>query len=65
MPETMTKERLLEQVGQELGTSVWFRVGQDRIDRFAEVTEDRQYIHVDPVPRPRIPLSAGPSRTAC
>ncbi len=49
MPETMTRERLFELVGQELATSAWFRVGQDRIDQFAEVTEDRQFIHVDPV----------------
>ena len=49
MPETMTRERLFELVGQELGTSAWFSVGQDRIDQFAEVTEDRQFIHVDPV----------------
>ena len=49
MPKTMTRERLFDLVGQELGTSAWFRVGQDRIDRFAEVAEDRQYIHVDPV----------------
>ena len=49
MPDKMTKQHLFDQVGQDLGTSPWFRVGQDRIDRFAEVTEDRQYIHVDPV----------------
>ena len=49
MPGTMTKERLFELVGRELGRSDWFRVGQDRIDQFAEVTEDRQFIHVDPV----------------
>ncbi len=49
MPDTMTRRRLFELVGQELGTSAWFPVGQDRIDQFAEVTEDRQFIHVDPV----------------
>ena len=49
MPGTMTRERLFELVGQDLGTSEWFRVGQDRIGQFAEVTEDRQFIHVDPV----------------
>jgi acyl dehydratase len=32
----------------ELGVSDWHEVGQDRIDRFAEVTGDRQWIHVDP-----------------
>ena len=35
-------------VGQELGVGDWFVVGQDRIDRFAEDTEDRQWLHVDP-----------------
>lgn len=34
--------------GQELGTSDWLLVDQNRIDQFAEATEDRQWIHVDP-----------------
>jgi acyl dehydratase len=33
---------------EDLGTSDWHEVSQDRIDRFAEVTGDRQWIHVDP-----------------
>jgi acyl dehydratase len=45
----MTKAELLELVGQELGRSDWFAIDQDRIDRFADVTEDHQFIHVDPV----------------
>jgi acyl dehydratase len=48
MSKTRTKEQLLELVGQELGTSEWFAVDQDRIDQFADVTEDHQFIHVDP-----------------
>jgi acyl dehydratase len=36
-----------EFVGRELGTSDWLAVDQDRIDRFAACTEDRQWIHVD------------------
>jgi len=36
-------------VGRELGVSDWITVGQDRIDRFAEATGDRQWVHVDPV----------------
>jgi acyl dehydratase len=32
----------------ELGTSGWHLVDQARIDRFAEVTGDHQWIHVDP-----------------
>jgi acyl dehydratase len=39
---------LAARVGQELGVSDWMRVDQARIDAFAEVTEDRQFIHVDP-----------------
>lgn len=36
-------------VGQTLGPSRWFVVDKTRIDVFADVTEDRQWIHVDPV----------------
>ena len=35
-------------VGQSIGTSDWIEVTQDRIDAFADATEDRQFIHVDP-----------------
>src|SRR5216684_5355905 len=41
-------EGLKKLVGQEIGCSEWFVVTQDRIQRFAEATEDRQWIHVDP-----------------
>lgn len=34
--------------GEELALSPWLPVDQDRIDAFAEVTEDRQSIHIDP-----------------
>lgn len=40
-------DSLKELVGQEIGCSEWFVVTQDRIQRFAEVTEDRQWIHLD------------------
>lgn len=33
--------------GEELGVSSWITVDQDLIDRFAETTGDRQWIHVD------------------
>lgn len=35
-------------VGEEIGVSGWIEVDQARIDAFAEITEDRQFIHVDP-----------------
>jgi len=34
--------------GKEEGTGEWMEVTQERIDRFADVTEDHQFIHVDP-----------------
>jgi acyl dehydratase len=34
-------------VGTPIATSDWFLIDQDRIDRFADVTEDRQAIHID------------------
>jgi len=41
-------EALKPLVGQELGISDWLEITQDRIDRFAEATNDRQWIHTDP-----------------
>ncbi|MEX3014611.1 MaoC family dehydratase [Gymnodinialimonas hymeniacidonis] len=35
-------------IGKSLGTSRWIKVDQPRIDTFADVTEDRQFIHIDP-----------------
>ncbi len=35
-------------VGRDLGPSDWLEIDQGRIDRFAEVTFDHQFIHVDP-----------------
>lgn len=35
-------------VGQEIGVSDWVELSQERINRFAEITEDHQFIHVDP-----------------
>ena len=35
-------------IGQPEGTGEWFEIDQERINAFAEVTEDRQFIHVDP-----------------
>jgi acyl dehydratase len=37
-----------DQIGEEFAVSPWIDVTQARIDAFAEATEDRQWIHVDP-----------------
>ena len=42
-------EREQAKIGQTLGVSPWHLLDQDRISAFAEVTGDRQFIHVDQV----------------
>ena len=43
-------------IGQEVGLSRWFTLDQPRIDAFADITEDRQFIHVDPHLAAQTPL---------
>ena len=43
-------------VGQEIGISSWLSIDQARIDVFAEATEDRQFIHVDPAAAAQTPF---------
>ncbi len=47
MTDKLTLEWLEEQTGVELGLSDWVEISQDRINAFAECTEDRQWIHID------------------
>jgi acyl dehydratase len=43
-------------IGQEVGVSGWITIDQGRIDAFAEATEDRQFIHVDPAAAAQTPF---------
>ena len=45
-----------DRIGQEVGVSSWLTVDQSRIDQFADATEDRQFIHVDPAAAARTPF---------
>ena len=47
MPVASLKE-IHARIGTEIGTSDWITIDQARIDAFADITEDRQFIHVDP-----------------
>src|SRR5215216_3367880 len=38
-----------QHIGQELAVSDWLEVSQDRINQFADATDDHQWIHIDPV----------------
>lgn len=46
---SLDKQQLLACQNTEMGRSRWFTVDQDRIDHFARITEDEQFIHTDPV----------------
>src|SRR5437879_831003 len=41
-------EGLRDKTGQHLGYSDWHEVTQEQVNRFADATEDHQWIHVDP-----------------
>lgn len=44
-----TLEDLKPLVGTSLGVSSWVEISQERINTFADATDDHQWIHVDPV----------------
>ena len=47
--EPRSLEDAMKAVGQEIGVSSWRVVSQEMIDKFADATDDHQFIHVDPV----------------
>ena len=51
-----TLDEIRAKIGQPIGTSDWIIVSQERISAFAEVTDDHQFIHVDPAAAARTPF---------
>lgn len=47
MLEINSYEEFAAHLGEEIGTSEWLSVDQDRINQFADATLDHQWIHVD------------------
>ena len=48
MSTAITLEQFKTWVGKQLAPTDWLTITQDRINRFAECTDDHQFIHVDP-----------------
>ncbi len=48
VPRTVSVDGLNSLVGQDVGVSSWHLIDQTRINAFADVTRDHQFIHVDP-----------------
>lgn len=40
---------LIQAIGSDLGTTEWLTITQERINTFADATDDHQWIHVDPI----------------
>jgi acyl dehydratase len=49
-------EEIKARVGSEIGASGWIRIDQQAIDTFAAVTDDHQFIHVDPAAAAQTPF---------
>jgi acyl dehydratase len=50
-------DQIRDKIGHEVGASDWLLVDQGRIDAFADATEDRQFIHVDPAAAAQTPFA--------
>jgi acyl dehydratase len=47
MSEQSALEKVKELIGQEVGVSDWMTIDQERVNKFAESTDDFQWIHID------------------
>jgi acyl dehydratase len=47
-PVFSSVDEVLGAVGQKLGSSEWLSITQERVNLFADATDDHQWIHVDP-----------------
>jgi acyl dehydratase len=54
----MPWEAIAARIGEELGASPWMTITQERVDAFAEVTDDHYFLHIDPV-RAAVPPLGG------
>ena len=49
-------DAIRSRIGSEVGVSSWLTMDQERINEFADATEDRQFIHIDPEAAARTPF---------
>ena len=48
MSNTIKASEFPQAVGRELEPSSWMEITHERVNRFADATNDHQFIHVDP-----------------
>jgi len=56
MQTTIKAEEIESLIGQELEPSPWLEITQERVNQFAQATNDHQFIHVDPEKAAQTPL---------
>ena len=56
MAETIKAEDLPSLAGKELQPSSWMEITQERVNQFADATNDHQFIHIDPEKAARTPF---------
>ena len=49
-------DSIRSRIGEEIGVSGWLEIGQQRIEQFADATDDHQFIHVDPAAAAQTPF---------
>ncbi len=56
MTETIRADELPTLVGRQLAPSPWLEITQERVNQFADATNDHQFIHVDPEKAAKTPF---------
>ena len=54
--KTFAKDEMVNAIGTKLGPSQWIELDQERINTFADCTEDHQFIHIDEEKAARTPF---------
>ena len=54
----LNPDNMTESIGADMGTADWILIDQQRISAFAECTDDRQFIHVDPERAAKTPFGS-------
>jgi len=49
MSKLLSVDSIMSAIGEEVGVSDWFEITQENVNKFADVTKDHQFIHIDEV----------------
>lgn len=58
MPTIVPKAEIMSWIGKDMPPGEWFEIDQQRINQFADVTVDHQFIHIDPEKAAQTPFGS-------